>query len=82
MIHKMEPWGTLAYKTAIPPTPPRSSWKQGKSFSHSCDWHPGEAETEMALRGVCLARKNAFLVDIHPGKNLGVIELPRPLESS
>lgn len=70
-IHKMKPRGTATYKTVIPPTPHRHGCKQREGrdgFSCGCNWDLGEADVEMALGGVFLARKKAFSVDIHTGK--------------
>lgn len=62
----MKPQGTATYKLQFHPHHQGTAGRQGKGgegFSHGCDWHLGEAEAGMALRGVFLARKNAFLVE-------------------
>lgn len=45
-----------------------SEGKGEKGFYRGCNWDLGVAEMEVALGGVVLARKKAFLVDSHTGK--------------
>lgn len=88
----MKPQGTATYKLQFHPHHQGTAGREGKrgeGFSHGCDWHLGEAEAGMALRGVFLARKNAFLVEKNKcfffvcffilEKNLGIDEPPKAM---
>lgn len=71
-IRRTKPWGTATYKEQFHPHHKDMAASKGKgeeSFLHGCNWDLGEAEMEMALREIFfLARKKAFLVDIHTWK--------------
>lgn len=71
-IHRTKPWGTATYKEQFHPHHKDMAASKGKgeeSFLHGCNWDLGEAEMEMALGEIFfLARKKAFLVDIHTWK--------------
>lgn len=71
-IHRTKPQGAATYEEQFHPHHKDMAASKGKgeeSFLHSCNWDLGEAEMEMALREIFfLARKKAFLVDIHTWK--------------